>query len=221
MISAVLLAAGSARRFDGGQKLLASVPYEGATIPLVRLSVMCLLAAPLERVIVVVGREGDAVRRGLAGCPVEIVSNADAEGGMSSSLRLGVEAAARIWPDSRGLLVALGDQPIVDREIIHALVRQLDLDGVAIVAPRFQGTPGTPVLFTPPLLPELLALRGDRGARSVVERDASRVRYVDFAWPAPRDVDTVTDLTNLVNELRTSSAFLSSNRCIPDGKRVY
>jgi CTP:molybdopterin cytidylyltransferase MocA len=59
-------------------------------------------------------------------------------------------------------------------------------------------------LFTPPLLPELLALRGDRGARSVVERDASRVRYVDFARPAPRDVDTVTDLANLANELRTS-----------------
>ena len=204
MISVVLLAAGSARRFDGRQKLLAAVPYEGATIPLIRLSVLCMLSARLERVIVVVGRDTDAVRQSLVGCPVEIVVNADAEEGMSSSLRTGVEAAARRWPDSEGILIALGDQPIVDREILDVIVGQLELHRAPIVAPRFQGVLGTPVLFAPALLPELLALRGDRGARSVVERDASRVSYLDFDCPAPRDVDTVTDLANLTNELRTS-----------------
>ena len=208
MISAVLLAAGSARRF-GGQKLLASVPREGSSIPLVRLSVICLLAAKLERVVVVVGRDGELVRQCLADLHLELVANAEAETGMSSSLRLGVTEAARRWPDSDGILIALGDQPIVDREIIEAVVTQLrrDADGAcapAIVAPRFQGRLGTPVLFTSQLVPELLALRGDRGARSVVERDLSRVRFVDFDRPPPLDVDTVTDLTHLTSELRSS-----------------
>jgi CTP:molybdopterin cytidylyltransferase MocA len=36
---------------------------------------------------------------------------------------------------------------------------------------------------------------GDRGARSVVEREPTRVRYVDFDRPPPLDVDTVSDLT--------------------------
>lgn len=202
MISAVLLAAGSARRFDGSQKLLAPVPYEGATIPLVRLSVLCLLAAQVERIVVVVGRDGAAVRQSLTGCPAVVVTNAGAEDGMSSSLRLGVEATSERWPDSKALLIALGDQPIVDRAIIETLVRRLEERcDAAIVAPRFQGALGTPVLFTLPLVPELLALRGDRGARSVVERDPSRVAYVDFDRPAPLDVDTMTDLGNLVRSI--------------------
>ena len=208
MISAVLLAAGSARRF-GGQKLLASVPHEGSSIPLVRLSVICLLAAKLERVVVVVGKEGESVRQCLADFPLEIVANAEAETGMSSSLRIGVTEAARRWPDSDGILITLGDQPIVEREIIDAVVTQLTRNGEngcakSIVAARFQGQLGTPVLFTPEMVPELLALRGDRGARSVVERDVSRVCFVDFDRPAPLDVDTVTDLAHLTSELRSS-----------------
>ena len=209
MIAAVLLAAGSARRFGGSQKLLASVPHEGGNIPLVRLSVIGLLAAKLERIVVVVGREGESVRQCLSDVPVEIVANSEAETGMSSSLRVGVAEGARRWPDSEGILIALGDQPIVAREIIDSLVAALRdrSDGgcaPAIVAPRFEGMLGTPVLFTLPLLPELLALRGDHGARSVIERDGSRVRFVDFDRPAPLDVDTVTDLTNLTSELRAS-----------------
>ena len=209
MISAVLLAAGGARRFDGSQKLLARVPHDGASIPLVRFSVICLLAAKLERIVVVLGREAEAVRQSLADCPVEMVVNAEAHTGMSSSLRSGVAEIARRWPDSAAILIALGDQPIVERRIIDALVSQLaergnDGSAPAIVAPKFQGALGTPVLFTMPLVSELLALSGDRGARSVVERDASRVRYVEFDRPAPLDVDTVTDLATLTSALRTS-----------------
>lgn len=209
MIAAVLLAAGNARRFGGSQKLLAPVPHDGGTIPLVRFTVICLLAAKLERIVVVVGREGESVRQCLTEFPVHIVANSEAESGMSSSLRVGVAEAARRWPESNAILIALGDQPIVEREIIEALVTALsskDDNGCApaIVAPRFQGVLGTPVLFTPPLLPELLALHGDRGARSVVERDTSRVRFVDFDRPAPLDVDTAADLTNLTSELRSS-----------------
>ena len=209
MISAVLLAAGSARRFDGSQKLLAPVPHDGTSIPLVKLSAICLLAAKLERIVVVVGRDGESVRRCLTGLALEIIANIEAESGLSSSLRLGAAEAARRWPESEAILIALGDQPIVDRDILDTLVTQLAIGGddgraPAIVAPRFRGELGTPVLFTMPLLPELLALHGDRGARSVVERDPARVRYVDFDKPAPLDVDTITDLANLTSELRPS-----------------
>ena len=209
MISAVLLAAGSARRFGGSQKLLASVPHEDTRIPLVQLSVLCLLAANLERILVVVRTEGESVRGCLSGLPVEVVANVEAATGMSSSLRLGVAEATRRWPESEGILIALGDQPIVEREIIDTLVTQLSTRGAdgcapAIVAPRFQGQLGTPVLFTLPMVPELLALRGDHGARSVVERDPSRVRFVDFDRPPPLDVDTPTDLASLTSELRPS-----------------
>src|SRR5436309_12306308 len=87
MIAAVLLAAGSARRFDGRQKLLAPVPHEGGFVPLVRLSVVCLTQAGLEQVLVVGGRDGLQVRDCLGDLDVQFALNKTFASGMSSSLR--------------------------------------------------------------------------------------------------------------------------------------
>jgi molybdenum cofactor cytidylyltransferase len=117
---------------------------------------------------------------------------------MSSSLRAGVAEAARLWPDSAGMVVALGDQPLGGSGILEQLVATFGSrpqgSTKAIVAPRFRGVLGNPVMFARELLPELLAVTGDNGGRSVVVRDASRVAYVDFDRDAPPDVDTVDDL---------------------------
>jgi molybdenum cofactor cytidylyltransferase len=56
---------------------------------------------------------------------------------------------------------------------------------------------GHPVLFDRSVFAELAALRGDVGAKSVIERSPQRTQYVDVAGPAPRDVDTEWDLEEL------------------------
>jgi molybdenum cofactor cytidylyltransferase len=196
MIAAVLLAAGSARRFDGTQKLLALVPYDGEMVPLVRLAALGLLEAGLERIVVVVGREGERVRGCLTGLDVEVLMNAAYESGMSSSLRAGVEDAMRRWPDTDALLIALGDQPLAGSSLLEALINHFhrDVAGAKIVAPSFRGQLGTPVLFARELVPELLGVSGDRGARDIVRRDAARVARLELDCPMPADVDTVEDL---------------------------
>jgi molybdenum cofactor cytidylyltransferase len=208
MIAAVLLAAGSARRFDGTQKLLVTVPYEGSDVPLLRLSALGLIAAGIERIVVVVGRESEEVRLSLDGLALVFATNPDHESGMSSSVRSGIEEAVQRWPDSPALLIALGDQPLVGTGIVESLGKHFgDPPGTgapSIVAPRYRGEHGTPVLFARDLAPELLAITGDHGARAVVERDPARVQYVDFDRPAPQDVDTITDLAALRKKFRYS-----------------
>ena len=209
MIVGVLLAAGSARRFDGTQKLLVGVPNADGerTVPLVRLAVLGLCEAGLDHV-VVLGREAEAVRACVADLGSSFAVNPAFATGMSSSLRAGVEYALEHWPAADGLLIALGDQPLAGSGIIEMLVAHFRSapDEPArhpIVAPRYRGEIGNPVLFSRALAPELLAVTGDRGARGVVERDSTRVRYVDFDRPAPRDVDTPADLSVLSDELRS------------------
>lgn len=198
MISAILLAAGNARRFDGSQKLLALVHHDKQELPLVRASALGVLDAKLERVIVVLGREAERVRDALTTLPLAFVKNGEYATGMSSSLRVGVAEATRLWPDSDGLLIALGDQPMGGTGIIERLVTTFVGLGSAgsrsIVAPRFLGALGNPVIFGREVETELLAITGDRGARSVVDRDVSRVTYVDFDRESPVDIDTVEDL---------------------------
>lgn len=211
MIVGILLAAGSARRFDGTQKMLAPVPNTNGErpVPLVRLAVLGLCEAGLDHV-VVLGRDAEAVRACVADLGSSFVVNPAFESGMSSSLRRGVEYALEHWPTADGLLIALGDQPLTGTGtgIVEVLVehfRRPPNQGrrPLIVAPRYRGEIGNPVLFDRTLAPELVAIAGDRGARSVVERDPTRVCYVDFDRDAPRDVDTPDDVTALSAELRS------------------
>jgi len=190
MIAAIVLAAGASRRF-GAQKLVQ--PVNG--VPLVRASVERVVGAGPELTVVVVGHDADAVRQVLAGLDVEIVTNHRPDDGMSSSLKAGL---AMVPSNAVAVLVALGDQPIDHDEVIPELVTRFGNDGAAIVAPKYQGVQGLPVLFSRVVFPELLALTGDRGARSVVESDPSRVVYVEFDFPMPRDVDTPGDLELLI-----------------------
>jgi molybdenum cofactor cytidylyltransferase len=203
MIAAVLLAAGSARRFDGTQKLLAMVPTKDGAVALVRHSVAGLLSAGLPNVVVVTGRDDDQVRRALNGMDVRFVFNPDYASGLSTSLKKGLSEALRLWPKADELLVALGDQPLTGTGIIEALLSvdrtPHDRRRHPIVVPRFRGQYGNPVLFARELAPELLEVTGDRGARAIIERDPSRVRYVDFDRAMPLDVDTVRDLAALTD----------------------
>jgi molybdenum cofactor cytidylyltransferase len=209
MIAAALLSAGRAQRFDGRQKLLVPVQYDGRLVPLVRLSVLGLMQGGVEQILVVGGRDGTQVRDCLDGLDVAFVLNEAFASGLSSSLRVGVEEVARRWPNSEGLMIALGDQPLVGTGIVAALLERLatrvrTASEPWIVAPRFRGNAGNPVLFSRALVPELLLVTGDRGARAVVERDPSRVEYVAFDRDAPLDVDTLDDLADLTGNLRLS-----------------
>jgi molybdenum cofactor cytidylyltransferase len=204
MISAVLLAAGSARRFDGSQKLLALVPSADGPVPLVRHSVSALLDAGLTHIVVVIGRDAERVRAGLTGLDVRLVLNPEFVTGLSSSLRIGVSEAIRVWPTDDAILIALGDQPLTGTGVLESILRTIAERGNRwIIAPRFRGELGNPVLFARALVPELLDVSGDRGARGVVERDRSRVHYVDFESAMPPDVDTVSDLAALTARSRS------------------
>ena len=210
MICAILLAAGSARRFGGEHKLLAAIPHEGTTAPLARVSVERLLAADgIAEVIVVLGRDAERVRDaiGHSEATVTFFCNRDHETGMSSSLREGVRAAQRHGDRLEGALVALADQPELRNDVVASIVETFERlpDGSrrdTIVVPRYAGAIGHPVLFGARVLPELLTVTGDRGGRIVVERDEARVHPVDFAFTSPADIDTVDDLQSLLGRAR-------------------
>lgn len=192
-IAGVVLAAGASRRF-GTQKLLA--PLDGK--PLVRWAVERMVAAPTSSTLVVVGGpDADAVRAALAGLAVRFVATAgEAAQGMSASLHAAVRALSGESP--RAAVFALGDQPRVPAAAVAGVVHAFRASGAPIVVPVYAGgVRGHPVLFAANLFPELLAVRGDEGARGVIARDRSRVTEVTIDAPAPGDVDVPGDLEGL------------------------
>jgi molybdenum cofactor cytidylyltransferase len=113
--------------------------------------------------------------------------NPDAAEGIASSIRVGVRIAA-----NARILIMLCDQPLITIEHLRNL---LAIDA-PIVATGYAGIAGVPAVFAPEFASELLALRGDHGARVVIEAHRDVTRVVAFE-DAAVDIDTADDLRRL------------------------
>ena len=143
-----------------------------------------------------VRHEADAVRAAIRDLPVTIVVNPDYALGQSTSIRAGLAAVS---PDAVAAMVLLGDQPGIRAGTIDALLDAWPETGAPIVAPRYRDGIGNPVLFARRVFPELLAVEGDTGAKSVVaaHQRAGNLLLVPIDQPAPSDVDTPGDVSEL------------------------
>jgi molybdenum cofactor cytidylyltransferase len=189
VIVGIVLAAGLSRRM-GKTKLL--LPLDGKA--LVRWAVEGLRPY-VDGVIVVTPPDDAALRIALDGLDVTFATNERPEEGQGTS----IAAGARALPaDAEAVVIALGDQPRLPTGLLATLRETFERAGKPIVAPVYQGTQGTPVIFAASLFDELRALEGDAGARALVRRDPSRVAVVTIDAPMPPDVDTPEDYARLV-----------------------
>jgi molybdenum cofactor cytidylyltransferase len=186
VIAAIVLAAGASTRM-GRQKL--TLPMAGGR-PLVRLAVEQVLAAGLDEVVVVVGGDAEAVAAALATLPVRVVVNPRYAEGQSTSLRTGLDA---LRPGTDAAVVALGDQPLPDPDVIRRLVAAFRTTGRPIAVPVYRDGRGNPVLFGATLFGELRGVTGDQGGRGVIARDPARVVEVPVDMAMPADIDTPED----------------------------
>ena len=180
MIAGLLLAAGRGSRF-GSDKMLALLN----DVPVVRLSVAAIEA--LDDVIVVGGPGSAAIADALRGSNARVVTNAEPDAGMSSSIRAGV---AELRPSAEAVVIALGDQPYARASATSALVSRWNAGEADIVVPCYTDGVGHPVLFGRACFPALEGLEGDRGARSVIESGTWSVAHVAIPERMPMDVDT-------------------------------
>lgn len=181
----ILLAAGAASRFGGG-KLLHPLP-DGTPIGVASLR---SLKAALSDVLAVV-REGDeALRSLLAAEGVQVSVCPDAHEGMSRSLVCGIRASM----SATGWVLALGDMPYVLPATSRAVAAKL-ADTGGIVVPAFRGKRGNPVGFAAGYRNLLLGVKGDAGARAVVQQRAAEVSILECDDPGIlRDIDQREDV---------------------------
>jgi molybdenum cofactor cytidylyltransferase len=185
LVSAILLAAGLSSRFGKAKQL---AQFEGTT--LVSRAVATLERAPVGEIVVVVGHRAAEVTRELEGTATRIVVNEDYETGLGSSIRTGVGALSR---ESSAVVVCLSDQPFVTTELIGRIVSRHRQTGADVVASFSKGLVTPPVLFSRRLYGEMAELRGDKGARFIIEKHPG-FEKVNVDPGLLLDVDTEEDL---------------------------
>ncbi len=185
-IVGLLLAAGAGTRF-GSDKLRHALPHG------VEMAVQAArhLKGELGRVVAVVRPGADALARQLAAEQCEVVVCENAAEGMGASLA----CAARAAGPAQGYLIALADMPFIRRSSI-AGVRDALAAGAPLAAPYFRARRGHPVGISGRYLDQLLALKGDEGARRLLKDHEAELIKVPVGDPGVlRDIDRPEDLS--------------------------
>jgi molybdenum cofactor cytidylyltransferase len=187
VIAGLVLAAGAGRRFGAESKLLAD--FRGR--PLVEHAIGAMTAVPeLERVVVVLGSRSGELMAAVDFGRAEPVVCTDWEAGQAASLRCGLAAVT----EAERVIVTLGDEPALTPV---AIARFLAQPGGARAV--YHGRPGHPVVLGPDQLAAVHALRGDEGARSLLQ-GGPQIECSDLC--RPHDVDTREDLEAMRREAR-------------------
>lgn len=175
-IAAVLLAAGASRRYGSSDKLLA--PLWGT--PLVVHAARALRSIAPAHLIAVV--RSDDVARVLTG--FTITTPKEDAPDQADSLRAGVALASSCGASR--ILVALGDMPFVTADLLKDVVAACTDARPGATTDGDRITP--PACFPIIMAAQLMALKGDRGAasllcnlpaRAVVEAEAALLRDID------------------------------------------
>jgi molybdenum cofactor cytidylyltransferase len=186
----IILAAGKSTRVGRAKQLLT---IGGNS--LIRHAVETAISSGLQPVLAVLGSSGEIITTELSGLEVRIVENSAWEEGMASSIRSGLKELMEFSPQSDGCIIMVCDQPLVSSELLKRLLNAQHKSGKPIVASKYEEAIGTPALFHRSMYPTLLGLKGDRGAKKIMELYPEFIETVAFPegkW----DIDTETDYLN-------------------------
>jgi len=200
----IVLAAGTSTRMGQPKQLL-------------RVGDRCLLqhvldeagASRLDELILVLGHRAEDVRDSLrtpADDKLRFVTNPSYEGGQSSSLRLGLQAANS---QAHAAAILLGDQPQVTRVLIDRILTAFKDVGTPAARPVYcaangQRQPGHPVVLARRIWPEAEELRGDQGARQLFSAHPDWLTEIPIAGEPPLDIDSREDYAQALTVFATA-----------------
>lgn len=186
-LTILIPAAGASSRMRGGDKLLELVGFE----PMLRRQAR--MARSVCPHVIVTLRPDDFARRAiLSDLAISLLTVTDAAEGMAASIRAGALAAR-----TTALMILPADMPDLTSADLQSMIGAIDhLPDQIIRATAQDGTPGHPVIFPPDCLTDLALIKGDAGARSVLQAHKQRIRLIPLPdQHAITDLDTPEDWT--------------------------
>lgn len=193
--AAIILAAGASQRLGRPKQLL---PYGDGV--LLDAALATARRCGFAQTVLALGGAAPEVLRAVDTSGCEVALNPDYGEGCSSSI---AAALAVLRPETKAVVLLLGDQPGVRAESVAPLLRALlHRDGPLAAVCRYDDGVGHPLAFSRRLLPDLAALHGDKAVWKVLARRAADVVEVPTPGPVPLDVDTEEDYRRVLAELQ-------------------
>ena len=189
----VILAGGASTRLGKPKQLL---QYHGKT--LLNHAVNEAVNAKADAVVVILGKNADLFQNEINKEKVRIVKNKDWEEGMASSVRLGLDTLLTIKPYMDAVIFMVCDQPHISSSVLNDLITTQQKTTKQIVTCNYGDSIGPPALFHKKYFRELAKLKGDVGARNIIQQNMNDVATVLFP-EGKIDIDTEEDYEALKN----------------------
>jgi len=189
----VILAAGASTRLGKPKQLL---QYHGKT--LLNHAVNEAINAKADAVVVILGKNADLFKNEIDNEKIRVVINKNWEEGMASSVRLGLDTLLKIKPYMDAVIFMVCDQPYISSLILNELITAQQKTTKQIVTCNYGETIGPPALFHKKYFRELAKLKGDVGARNIIQQNMNDVTTILFP-EGKIDIDTEEDYEALKN----------------------
>jgi len=191
-VAAIVLAAGASRRLGQPKQLLMHGP-ETLLARVIRLA----NEAGAAPVLTVLGAHSQIVRASVVWNHAIAVINGHWEQGIATSIHAGLGALDAVAPNAKAALILSCDQPRLTAVHLRALIESFAAQAEpSIVASAYAGTLGVPAVFPRSVFPELLALRGDKGARALLLQPPCPL--ISLPFPGGEvDIDQPADLAEI------------------------
>lgn len=192
-----MLAAGTSSRMGNFKPLL---PIEG--VPMLETVLTKVLSFPFQEVMAVVGYKEKEIRETIhiKDERFKWIVNQDYLEGLSSSIKAAIHQYNN---QSRGILIFLGDQPLLKESTIDQLIQVILNMGYdqskAVVQPTFEGIPGHPVFISAQMIPYLNMISGDQGAKPMFKMAEKHIHISLNDQGTIIDVDTPQDYQDIVS----------------------
>ena len=188
LLSVLIPAAGTSERLGRAKQL---VKHRGTT--LIQNAVNTAFSLDPGEIIVVTGANAEAVKNAVMQPPVNWIHNPNWSNGMGGSIALGATAVS---PESAGLMILLCDQWKIQISDLQLLAETWQSDPERIVCASAEGINMPPVIFPLSCFNELKELRGDKGARTIIDKNSHLLDSIEIE-NAIIDLDTQAQFKNL------------------------
>ena len=157
------------------------------------------LTSMLSRIILVLGYAHQKIMKALEEklqhTKLQIEINPDYQKGQSQSLQVGLTRVLDAFP---AVMFLLADQPLVDAATINYLLKKFWSSKKDICVPTFRGTRGNPTIFSQKFYKQIMEIKGDIGARQIMNSHPERVLEIEIKNPLLfADVDTPEDFAKI------------------------
>jgi molybdenum cofactor cytidylyltransferase len=198
----IVLAAGLSSRFGRPKQLL-----ELGGKPLLQWTLDACLDSKIDCIYLVLGYKSQEIMETLSKKirhpHLKVIVNRNYRKGQSTSLQAGVAEVSDAFPSA---MFILGDQPLIDVASINLLLEKYWASEKNICVPLFQKKRGNPTIFSRKFYDEIISIKGDIGARRIIEENPDQVLGIEVKRSSFfHDINTQKDLEKAQSLIKSLS----------------